>query len=326
MRFALTAVIALCLPLPGGAEVKDRAGWFRNAQWGVFMHYLAESADLPVGEWNRRVDGFNVEGLANQLQAAGARYFFITLGQNSGHYLSPNRTYDEFVGIEPSKCSKRDLVADLHRALAPRRIKLLVYLPAGAPDQDRAAMEKLEWKRGPFRNAAFQRKWEKVIEEWSVRWGDKVAGWWFDGCYWPNAMYRSPEPPNYASFAAAARKGNSDAIVAFNRGVVSPIHSETDQEDYTAGEIDDPTTVAFGDFWRDGAQPHMLSYLGKQWSAGPPRFSPEQAAAITAKLVSEGGVVTWDTPHEPDGLIPAEFLSRLRAIGIALAGRRGCRR
>lgn len=188
MRFVFTVVIALCLPPPGGAQVKDRAGWFREAKWGVFMHYLAESADVPVSEWNRRIGGFNVEGLADQLQASGAGYFFITLGQNSGHYLSPNQAYDGFTGIRPSKCSKRDLVADLYKALAPRGIKLLVYLPAGAPDQDFAAMEKLEWKRGPFRNAAFQRRWEKVIEEWSVRWGNKVAGWWFDGCYWPNAM------------------------------------------------------------------------------------------------------------------------------------------
>ncbi len=58
----------------------------------------------------------------------------------------------------------------------------MVYLPAGAPDEDQLAMEKLEWKKGPFRNLNFQLKWEQIIREWSQRWGSKVAGWWFDGC------------------------------------------------------------------------------------------------------------------------------------------------
>jgi alpha-L-fucosidase len=131
-------------------------------------------------------------------------------------------------------------------------------------------------------------------------------------------MYRSTTPPNYASFAAAARKGNPRSLVAFNRGVVYPIHSQSEQEDYTAGEIDDPAKASFGEFWRDGAQPHMLSYLGKQWSSGPPRFAAEEVAQMTRRLVDQGGVVTWDVPHEPDGLIPDAFLAQLRAIGEAV--------
>ena len=87
-------------------------------------------------EWNRLIDGFDVEKLADQLTKVKAHYLFITLGQNSGHYLSPNATYDRLVGIRPSKCSRRDLVADLYKALEPKGIKLLVYLPAGAPSKD----------------------------------------------------------------------------------------------------------------------------------------------------------------------------------------------
>ena len=43
------------------------------------------------------------------------------------------------------------------------------------------------------------------------RWGQKVWGWWFDGCYFADAMYRHPDAPNFASFAAAAKAGNPDA-------------------------------------------------------------------------------------------------------------------
>jgi alpha-L-fucosidase len=295
-----------------------RAGWFQKARWGVFMHYLAERADLPTEEWNQRIHQIDVEGLARQLESAGAGYFFITLGQNSGHYLSPNKTYDRLTGIQSSKCSRRDLVEDLYQALHPRGIALMVYLPAGAPDEDQVAMEKLEWKKGPQRNLNFQRKWEEVIREWSTRWGTKVAGWWFDGCYWPNSMYRFPEPPNFSSFSAAARSGNPASIVAFNRGVVVPIHPESEQEDFTAGEINEADLVRFDAWWVDGAQFHMLSYLGQQWSNGAPRYPTEKVVEITRRIVEKGGVVSWDVPHEKNGLIQAPFLRQLQAVGKAM--------
>lgn len=316
--FALARYAVLLLTFAAMVFGQNRAEWLRKARWGVFMHYLAETPDVQVDEWNRRVNGFDTVGLARQLESARAGYFVITLGQNSGHYLSPNETYDRLVGIEPSKCSTRDLVADLYAELAPRGIKLMVYLPSGAPDQDVTAMERLSWRKGPFRNAGFQQKWQLVIAEWSARWGSRVQGWWFDGCYWPNTMYRSSQSPNFSTFAKAARKGNPSSIVAFNRGVVVPIHSETPEEDYTAGEINDPTTVTNEEFWRDGAQFHMLSFLGSAWSAAPPRFSEEQVAAMTQKLVDSSGVVTWDVPHDGNGLLPEAFLKQLRAIGRAV--------
>ena len=72
----------------------------------------------------------------------------LTLGQNSGHYCSPNATYDRIVGIAPSKCSRRDLIADLAKALSARNIRLMVYLPSGAPAADPVARKALGWRWG----------------------------------------------------------------------------------------------------------------------------------------------------------------------------------
>jgi hypothetical protein len=296
----------------------QQTGWFYRATWGAFVHYLG-SPGLSAEDWNRRIDRFDVEGLANQLQAVRAGYLFITLGQNSGHYLAPNRRYDQFVGIHPSKCSRRDLVEDLYRALSPKGIGLMVYLPSGAPDQDHVAMQRLEWAKGPHRNLNFQRKWEQVIAEWSERWGGKIAGWWFDGCYWPNAMYRHAGTPNFASFAAAARKGNSQSIVAFNRGVVYPVIPQSEHEDYTAGEVNEPQRARCDGRFVDLVQWHMLSYLGQSWSQGPPRFATGEAVEHTRRLVAKGGVVSWDIPTDTAGMIPPPFLEQLKAIGEAAA-------
>lgn len=303
----------IALAQEAGLGTKHRTDWFRDARWGVFTHYLT-GPEMSSQEWNARVNAVDVTALAAQLEEIGTKYYFITLGQNSGHYCSPNATYDAYVGIQPSKCSQRDLVADIYDAVQPKGIKLLVYLPAGAPNQDPIAVERLEWQNGPHRNWAFQARWEYVIREWSLRWGDKVCGWWFDGCYWPNEMYRFPEPPNFASFAAAARAGNPDSIVAFNPGVLNPIISVSEYEDYTAGEINEPGEVMCPGRWVDEAQFHMLSYLGPWWAAGPPRFTTDQIVGWTRAIIEKEGVVTWDVPIEADGHIPQEFVDQLKAL------------
>ena len=125
--------------------------WFRDRKWGVFCHYLGAApssgggAELTAAAWNAQIDAFDAVGLANQLAEIGAPYLFITVGQNSGHYLAPNATYDRHVGIQPSKCSRRDLVKELAEALQPRDTALLVYLPSGAPAADPIAVERLGW-------------------------------------------------------------------------------------------------------------------------------------------------------------------------------------
>jgi hypothetical protein len=327
-RLLLLALAMIAVSSPSLAQ--DRAAWMKPTRWGVMTHYLADwrarvdKEAMSVDKWNDLIDHFDVEGLARQIATVGAGYYIITIGQNSGYYLSPNATYDAFVGIKPSKCSRRDLVSDLSAALNKRGIKLVVYLPSGAPAGDSIARRRLEWQNGPFPNREFQLKWERVIEEWSKRWGSKIAGWWFDGCYWPNTMYRSTEPPNFASFAAAARSGNPRSVVAFNPGVVYRSISMTPYEDYIAGEIDLPDRISIkraagGKI--DGAQLHILSFLGDTWGMGSPRFTAEQVVGWSNKVADEGGVITWDVPLQRDGLISQPFIDQLTVIGKAMSGR-----
>jgi hypothetical protein len=331
---ALAAIALLTALLASSALAQDarpdRAAFMREARWGIMTHYLADwiarrentnDGRMTIERWNQLVDGFDVEALAKQMESVGAGYYLISIGQNSGFYLSPNATYDQLVGISPSKCSRRDLVADLYEPLDKRGIKLMVYLPSGAPNGDRAAREALQWQNGAYRNREFQIKWESIVREWSSRWGTKVSGWWFDGCYWPNNMYRTDDEPNFKSFAAAARAGNPNSALAFNPGVVNRTISVTPHEDYLAGEISDITKW---DLKRntggrvDGAQLHVLSYLGERWGGGNPRFTTEQAVDFSRKVVSAGGVITWDVPTRSDGTFEPQFIEQLTAIGKAV--------
>jgi hypothetical protein len=322
-------------PIAGGGEEQKpnlgtgRAKWMQDPRysWGVMTHYLADwqarihNLEMTVELWNKLVDGFDVEGMAKRLGQVGAGHYQISIGQNSGYYLAPNAIYDGFVGEKPSKCSRRDLVADLYEPLSKREIKLMVYLPSGAPGQDKAACAALEWMRGPYANKNFQRKWEQVIAEWSRRWRGKVAGWWFDGCYWANTMYRSVEPPNFYTFATAARAGNGQSAVAFNPGVIYRLIGISAEQDFMAGEINDPEQISVhyakaGTV--DGVQVHVLSFLGRTWGMGEPRFTTEQVVEYTKKVRDYGGSVTWDVPVELDGTIGDAFLEQLEALGKAV--------
>jgi alpha-L-fucosidase len=324
--------------------MRTNTAWFKQCGWGVFTHYLADRASArgPTGmtpdEWNRRVDHFDVPGLVAQLGSIGAPYYLITLGQNSGFYCSPNETYDALVGERPSRLSKRDLVGELAEALSARGIRLLVYLPSHAPAHHRQAVENLRctpswdasaWQLKPGtylrtddvdeRLSAFQRNWEAVVGEWSQRWGDKVHGWWIDGCYHADRMYRYPDPPNFASFAQALRAGNPDSIVAFNPGVRVPVVCHSEHEDYAAGEISNAFPVCPGERL-DGAQYHVLSYLGQAWGRGPLRFPDEFVVGYTRHVNARGGVVTWDVPIEETGRIPQPFLDQLALLRVARGG------
>ena len=108
------AVAANALPLgafPSVGEAQtpqqpyadSRAGWMQDPRycWGVMTHYLADwqvrdhNLVMDVDRWNKLVDGFDVEGMAKRLESVGAGHYQLSIGQNSGYYLSPNPVYDK---------------------------------------------------------------------------------------------------------------------------------------------------------------------------------------------------------------------------------------
>lgn len=211
----LGLVLALAAPhsLEAAPDNPD-TDWFKDAQYGAFMHFLPGSeAGLA------QVASFDVEAVARQLTEMGAKYFIITLGQNSGYFISPNATYDRMTGYAPGeRCSRRDLPLELFRALQPRGIRLMLYLPCQVPNGDARAQRAFGLPEGgkdqPL-TLEFAGQWSRVIQEWSDRYADKVSGWWFDGGY---AHIHFNEQIARA-YAAAAKHGNPKSLVTFNPGV-----------------------------------------------------------------------------------------------------------
>ena len=95
----------------------------------------------------------------------------------------------------------------------------------------------------------------------------------------------------------------------------------TPYQDFTAGEINEPGGVDprySSDGKVDGNQIQILSFLGRTWGMGDPRFKTEEVVEFSKKITGFGGAITWDTPVQLNGTISPAFLEQLAAVGKAL--------
>ncbi len=295
------------------ADKSPQTDWLKDARIGAFMHYLPRNAEQFA-----KVNDFDVEALAKQLESMGAKYFVLTLGQNCGFYNAPNATYDRITGYQPGeRCATRDLPLDLYRALHPKGIRLMLYLPCQTPYRDIRAQKAFGLPEGPRDqpiDLAFAKQWAEVIHEWSARYGDKVSGWWFDGGY--QRIHFNEEIATV--YADAVKRGNTNAIVTFNRGV--PPSRYTQAEDYTAGEVVNPFGIVPTSRWVKGSQWHALTFLGSGWGKRDVRHPTEQWRSWFQTVVANGGAVTLDIGPNMDpklgpiGAIAKEQMEQFRAI------------
>ena len=316
-----TSFVCLIALLSWNAQADTRnphTDWFRDAKYGVFMHFLpADAKGLAL------VEQFDVQALANQLEQTGAKYFVLTLGQNSGFFNSPNAAYDRYTGYAPGeRCASRDLPLELSRALQLKGIRLMLYLPCQVPNEDARAQKAFGLRQGradqPI-DLAFANKWAEVIREWSERYGDQVSGWWFDGAY-DHVRFNEAIAEVYAR---AVKRGNPRAIVTFNPGVKVIRHTQA--EDYTAGELNEPFDHVPASRWLDGSQWHALTYLGSTWGQRNTRYSAQRWADWVGAVMANGGVVTldlgpnYDPARGPVGSLDREQAEQLEAVKAALA-------
>lgn len=319
MNRITTALLSLLWLAPfAQAEPRNpNTDWFSQAKFGVFMHFLPSGADGL-----RQVAQFDVKALADQVADLGAGYLILTLGQNSGYFNAPNATYDRRTGYVPGeRGSLRDLPLDLYQALQAKGIRLMLYLPCQTPNQDARAQRAFGLEEGPKDqpiDLAFAEKWSEVIQEWSDRYGDKVAGWWFDGGY----QHIGFNEAIAARYAAAAKHGNPKAIVTFNPGI--KVVRWTQAEDYTAGELNEPRSVVPAARWLDGSQWHALTYVGDNWGRRNTRFTDAQWIAWARQVTAQQGVLTldvgpnYDAAAGPIGSLAEAQVRQVKAVRAAV--------
>jgi alpha-L-fucosidase len=289
------------LPLSTWPPPGPETDWFAAAGHGVFTHYLnglqnsfGPNSEGKNSSWSDCVDEFDTEAYAASAAAANARYAIITVMQGDRFMIAPNSMYDSYTGYAPGEaCARRDLVLDLSASLSARGIKLMLYYTGDGPHEDQQASTGLGWPDAPNDRSnvplLFAQRWAAVLQEYAVRYGDKVSGWWIDGCY----TYFNYTEEKLAPYAAAIRTGNPNGLIALNHGVVHPISRYSMYEDYTCGESDDLTEIPTQRFV-NGSQWHTLSYIGNNWAQPGIKYNSSQLGSYIRSVNAVQGVVTTD--------------------------------
>ena len=288
----------------------ERSAWNPSWRIGMFLHFL------PGGDGAAKAqETFDVEKLADQIASTRVDYFVLTIYQNSGWFNAPNAEYDRVTGYKSGeRCSERDIPLLMADALAKRGVALFLYVTGQVPNRDERAQKAFGLATGPDDqklSVEFAQKWSAVFREWSLRYGDKVAGWWVDGCYeWCDfneeiaAIYRD-----------ALKAGNPNAVVAFNPGVK---RAEWTTSDYTAGEINEPFAEIDLAPETNGQKTQILTYLGERWGMPGSRFTYREWSRWLEKAIPSGAALTFDTGLIPDGETPGVFsdeaLAHLRSM------------
>ena len=331
----------------------DKKEWFRARKWGVFHHYLnalqnqADSAnsDGQQTDWNDCVNALNTDWLAEQLHEMGAGYLVFTIMQRSRHMIAPNAAYDAITGYKPGEaCSERDLIADLIASLSKYDIPLFLYYTGDGPGLDGRAARAFGCPTEiPGASVdAFLDKWLAVLREYSLRYGEKIRGWWIDGAY-PPCGFPTPDAPGIGRIREAALAGNPNALFSANHfgcfhgggtrvlpevgevifgNFYHSIAQPTAYDDYSAGEI-----VSFDAYPEEreigGVIPHVLSFLGipaqpvkvyEGWGKPGCKYSPEYLRAYVDCFNQLGGVVSLDACLHRDGTIDSAQRKALAAL------------
>lgn len=311
------------------AHLTDR---LLQAKWGVFNHYLSGVQNNPehpnnqgAGEtsWDECVHALDAEKLAKGLHDCGAHYYFITLMQGNETMIAPNRTFDGIAGTKPGEaCSTRDLVLDIYDALKPYDIDLYLYYTGDGPYKNDTVGQRFGFTepRDVGVTMPFVEKWAAVLEEYATRYGDKVKGWWIDGCYRDYFRYNDELMTPYYK---AVKKGNPNAVVAFNDGVKPYYEKNYIHEDFVCGEFNDFFVIPRERFI-DGAQAFMLAPLGVNttgaewgdWSNPGVKRDSRYLRDFISCCNAAGGAVTLDIALNRDGSFDPAQARTLQNIGI----------
>lgn len=189
-----------------------------SKKWGIFTHYLSHIQNLGYDtSWNDCVNEFDVKRFAKDIHKSGAGYVIFTTMQGARFMCAPNATFDNISGYTAGEaCSKRDLIAEIADELEKYDIDLMLYFTGDGPYKDEKAGVAFGYTRKGFDCVTedFVRNWAAVLEEYATRYGDKVKGWWVDGCY--TALGYNDDLLKI--YKDAVLKGNPNAVISFNNG------------------------------------------------------------------------------------------------------------
>lgn len=200
--------------------------WFKGRKWGIFVHYLntlqngspLHTKGKNTTSWDECVNEFDVKVFASTLNDINCGYLIFTLGQGDIQWCAPNEAFRCITGYNTGEaCSSRDLISDLLDELEKYDIPLFLYYTGDGPYKNEQAGKNMGYydREKEVITDEFIENWGSVLKEYSLRYGNRIKGWWIDGCY----DFFGYKDSHLFKLKECAKSGNPDALVAFNNGV-----------------------------------------------------------------------------------------------------------
>ncbi len=306
------------------SQTHGRAAWMEG-QWGFRFN-------VPGMRQPEALAKFDVQQMMNQIKVLDTASWVqinITQGANGSFYTSPHAELAK--RISPDIVPERDLFGEMLDALTEQGFKVIVYFATEGPTMGKHPEKALpgvidKWKkyaksRGMTPEEAVA---EIIVKEYSVRYGTKISGWWFD-----HAKYG-----DIKLLQKAAHAGNPEAVLAFNMGG-SPKLLTCPESDFTAGH---PTpmkrkspswegnevaiTLIEQDNYIKGSLGHFFPPMQETWNSGKPAFETKQVLDWTMRIVQAKGSITWavaleDAKKKQAPLATFQF-KQLKAVNEAI--------
>jgi hypothetical protein len=169
----------------------------------------------------------------------------------------------------------------------------------------------------------FWTNWKAVISEVGERYGEQLAGWWFDDGTM-NYYYRSAP---WQQLATAAKGGNPSRLICFNPWTLP---SATEFQDYFSGEgYSEPSLGGWlrkGDHGRisggsqEGLQASSALVMESSWDhskrdteIGAPRYTPDRLAELLRTSAELGNVPMLNCEIYQDGTFSPKTVELIRA-------------
>jgi Alpha-L-fucosidase len=300
----------------------DRAStaWFVKAVYGAMFHWtdFTQPREGRKKLYPDAVEAFDVNAFASLLEEMGAGYVIFTLNHAHPHCPAPIHAWE---AVHPGWTTRRDLIGDIAGALEKRRIRLILYINSPVLTNFGKTGETGLYEL-TFSEEQFTEIHKNVLCEIGSRYGEKLAGYWFDSWYQSLAAY--PDVP-IAAIYRYCKVGNPNRITALNFWIFPVL---TPWQDYWAGELNALQDPFKSRYIQTGAgtgfQAHGMLSMLPSWvhsDAGaipPPQFSAEDLIAYVRANMEHQAVTTINIGIYQDGTIEQSSLDMMRQLRHAI--------
>ncbi len=290
---------------PASLSTADKAAWFREARFGLFIHWglysalgrgewVMHSDAIPIPEYEQYADLFTCEQFdpaawARLATAAGMGYVVLTTKHHDGFCLFDSQ-FTDYTAVQ--RGPRRDLVREAVEAFRAEGLHVGLYYSLG------------DWHLPAYQAAAagdasalpaLRAYLHGQLRELFTNYG-QIDMLWYDGSFLPAEAWAAEE------MNAMVRSLQPQVLINPRNGIPGDFDTCENECHPAPMGVDWEMCTCINDMW--GYTPHDYNYK-----------TVNQLLFLLANCACQGGNLLLNIGPRADGTIPEEQAERLRAVG-----------